>query len=110
MSNVISIYVKRQRGEPYIRDPFPQKDLGPLGMEFNTFMETRFPLAASTYSCNIENHDKDWVEVWIQPILYGKLFEKKGYKYDELWMAMVEFIFSHWSHIESIEMRTSWSG
>lgn len=116
MGKIIGIVVKKQQGESYLHPGYPRKPIDELAEQFRAFLQARFPLAQGDYGASVQKniiHGDDYdMEFWIQPYKYGEYFDLRGYgdNNDVLYLAMVEFIFSKFSHIEGIEMKTFWSG
>ena len=119
MSNVIGIFVKKQ--SPMMEQGYPIESIEKLRKQYWAFLEKKLPGMKDNYSANIEYFEKaksacgpdgyDF-EFWVQPIGYGRYLRAAGYEDPQhlLYLAMAEFIFDKFSHIEGIEMKTYWSG
>lgn len=109
----IGIEVSRQSEVYMCEGSNPRGTIEEIEQSFFRFLNHKFPLGGfgggwvslrKDYK-GIEKYDFD-----IRMFKYGSEFQENGYKMEQMWMAMTEYIYGEFSHMEGIEMRTYWSG
>lgn len=104
----IGIYVKKQ-SEGYMQDGRnPKGTEKEIEERFFKFLNDKFPEGGFGHGW-VNAHGKEY-DFDIRIFSYGNEIREHGYNQNDFYLAIVEFIFNEFSHIEGIEMRTYWSG
>lgn len=113
----IGIHVKRQR-EGYGEDGMnPKGTPDEIEADFFDFLDKKFPKGGygggwvdlkqgESYLFN----GKPYYDFDVRMNGYGSNFQNNGYTMEQMWLAIAEYIFDHFSHMEGIEMQSYWSG
>lgn len=106
----IGVEVKKQSEGWGEQGKNPQGTIQEIENRFFKFLRNKFPKGGFgggwvSYSETDKEYDFD-----VKMISYGTKFVENGYHQDRMYLAIVEFIFGEFSHLEGIELKTYWSG
>lgn len=113
----IAIYVKKQREGYGEEGRNPKGDNKQIEADFFDYLHKRFPDGG--FGGGWANESKGgsawpfdgapYYEFNVRMFRYGDEFEKTGHTMTEMWLAITEYIYENFSHMEGIQMQTSWS-
>jgi len=106
----IGIKVKEQDDTYGGEGSNPEGTIEEVEKRFYDFLNERFPkggFGGGWVHYNTSTHVYDFD---VRMFRYSLEFEDKGYELKDMWLAITEFIYGEFSHLEGIEMRTYWSG
>lgn len=103
----IGIEVKKQT-EGYGNDGFnPKGTIEEIEKRFFDYLYDKYPLGGFSHGWVSERGGK--YDFDLRMSKYGTIF-KENYPEADIYLAITEFIYQEFSHIEGIDMRTYWSG
>lgn len=108
MSLCIGIHVRKQSegwGE-YGHNPHGNTE--ELQQSFARFMEHKFPNGGYGYT-DVSLGKEDYNFCVGMPS-YGSKLKEAGYEMGQIWLAIVEYAFDEFSHLEGVKLETYWSG
>jgi len=104
----IGIIVKKQT-EGYGCDGYnPKGTISEIEKTFFDFLNKKFPKGGFGDGWVMMNEKEFDFDVRI--FNYGNEIKNNGYELDDFYLAMTEFIYKNFSHLEGIQLRTYWSG
>lgn len=104
----IGIEVRKQPEEYMSHGCNPKGDLLDVEEGFFAFLHTKFPdggFGKGWVSLRRERDGAEWYDFDVRLFGYGSQIDS-----DTMYLAITEYIYQHFSHVEGIEMRTYWSG
>lgn len=106
----IGIRVKKQI-EGYMCEGYnPKGTIDEIEERFFNFLYNKFPKGGFGKGWVSFNEMKNEYDFDVSILKYGDLLNKNGYNQKDIYLAITDFIYQNFSHIEGINMTTYWSG
>lgn len=107
----IGIHVKKQ-SEGYGNEGCnPKGSQEEIEDRFFEFLNNRFPKGGFGGGwVHTPMEEKGVYDFDVRVFRYGSELEANGYKVKDMYLAITEFIYENFSHLEGIKLETYWSG
>ena len=103
----IGVEVRKQAEGYMCEGSNPRGSIEEIEKDFFAFLSNRFPeggFGGGWVSLKPRGKE-EWYDFDVRLFGYGKKVDVSA-----MYLAITEYIFSHFSHVDGIEMRTYWSG
>lgn len=105
----IGIEVKKQNDSYGNDGRNPKVEIAKLEDEFFEFLHNKFPLGGFGKGWVSFNERENEYDFDVRMFSYSSEFNK-NYPDTDMFLAITEFIYKEFSHLEGIKLRTYWSG